>query len=223
MDTEGFNGVGQQTSMTYEANLFGLTFLLSSVLIFNSIFPVDAGTIRMIEGHCRHALLVLQELKDAKVPYNQNSRPSFLWAVQNFNLFNLKNSNLSEDELMLMLQATSKTTFGDMKQAQAIFGNEGPNQQMLNMLFKNVQLLPVRRPHKSDEVVANLNAHATHELSEEYISDTKRVRTAAFSSLELETIKSGPEFASQIEQWVLHGHIVLETSSNGKEAINVSS
>ena len=139
MDTEGFNGVGQQTSMTYEANLFGLTFLLSSVLIFNSIFPVDAGTIRMIEGHyvCPAGPA---ELKDAKVPYSKIlallSGPS-----RTSHLFNLKNSNLSEDELMLMLQATSKTTFGDMKQAQAIFGNEGPNQQMLNMLFKNVQLL----------------------------------------------------------------------------------
>ena len=130
---------------------------------------------------------------------------------------------MSEEELMSMLQATSTTTFGDMKQAQAIFGtNGGPNQQMLNVLFKSIQLLPVRRPHQSDEVVANLNAHATEELSEEYISDCKRVRTASYASLDVEVIRSGPEFASRIEQWVLHGHIVLESSSGGQEAINVS-
>ena len=36
IDTEGFGGVGGLTSRTYEANLFGITYLLSSALIFVS-------------------------------------------------------------------------------------------------------------------------------------------------------------------------------------------
>lgn len=37
VDTEGFSGVGSVTSRTYEANLFGMVYLLSSALIFNSM------------------------------------------------------------------------------------------------------------------------------------------------------------------------------------------
>ena len=36
IDTEGFSGVGGLTSRTYEANLFALTYLMSSAVIFNS-------------------------------------------------------------------------------------------------------------------------------------------------------------------------------------------
>lgn len=210
VDTEGFNGVGQQTSMTYEANLFGLTFLFSNVMIFNSIFPVDAGTVRMIEGHCRHAMLVLQELEDAHIIYNKNSRPAFVWAVQNFNLFNLKNSDMTETELLSMLEDTSDATFAEKKQAQAIFGGRGgPNLNLLNTLFTRISLVPVRRPHEKDEVVANLADYPMEELSKDYVQDVKRVRTTAFEGLR--AIYDGPAFAQQIEDWAVHGHIVLDT------------
>ena len=32
----------------YEANLFGLVQLMSTVMIFNSMFPVDASTVRTL-------------------------------------------------------------------------------------------------------------------------------------------------------------------------------
>ena len=38
---EGFSGVGSLTSRTYEANMFGITYLLSSAVVYNSMFPVD--------------------------------------------------------------------------------------------------------------------------------------------------------------------------------------
>ena len=54
IDTEGFSGVGSLTSRTYEANLFGLTYLMSSAVIFNSMFPVDTSTVASMNGHCNH-------------------------------------------------------------------------------------------------------------------------------------------------------------------------
>ena len=45
VDTEGFSGVGSLTSRTYEANMFGITYLLSSAVVYNSMFPVDASTV----------------------------------------------------------------------------------------------------------------------------------------------------------------------------------
>ena len=42
VDTEGFHGVQEKTSKTYENNLFALAYLLSSVLIYNSAYPVDS-------------------------------------------------------------------------------------------------------------------------------------------------------------------------------------
>jgi hypothetical protein len=35
VDTEGFHGVQEKTSKTYENNLFAVSYLLSSVLIYN--------------------------------------------------------------------------------------------------------------------------------------------------------------------------------------------
>jgi hypothetical protein len=50
-------------------------------------------------------------------------------------------------------------------------------------LFDSVQLLPVRRPHQSDEVVANLARHKSDELSSEYLEDVERLRRAATQGL----------------------------------------
>jgi hypothetical protein len=62
IDTEGFSGVGGLTSKTYEANLFGIVYLLSSAIIFNTMFPVDAGMVASLNAHAGHALHMLQEL-----------------------------------------------------------------------------------------------------------------------------------------------------------------
>ena len=35
---EGFSGVGSLTSRTYEANMFGITYLLSSAVVYSSMF-----------------------------------------------------------------------------------------------------------------------------------------------------------------------------------------
>lgn len=48
IDTEGFNGVGGVTSRAYESNLFGIIQLISSRVIFNSMFPVDASTVQQL-------------------------------------------------------------------------------------------------------------------------------------------------------------------------------
>jgi|AntAceMinimDraft_1070359.scaffolds.fasta_scaffold06355_7 hypothetical protein len=50
VDTEGFHGVHERTSRTYENNLFALSYLLSSTLIYNSAYPVDAHHIDEIKG-----------------------------------------------------------------------------------------------------------------------------------------------------------------------------
>ena len=47
VDTEGFHGVQERTSRTYENNLFALSYLLSSVLIYNSAYPVRGAARRM--------------------------------------------------------------------------------------------------------------------------------------------------------------------------------
>ena len=43
--------------------------------------------------------------------------------------------------------------------------------------------MAVRRPHASDEVVANLAAHGSETLSKEYLDDVAQLRAAATSQL----------------------------------------
>ena len=99
VDTEGFSGVGGLTSRTYEANLFGLIYLMSSAVLFNTMFPVDASTTRMMSDHASHALRMLKELSDHHV-WTLRKPPALVWAVQGFNLFNLRNTGISADDLL---------------------------------------------------------------------------------------------------------------------------
>ena len=70
--------------------------------------------------------------------------------------------------------------------ASAVLGSRASaatNSFVLEGLFRSVQLIPVRRPHTSDEVVANLGSHPSNELSKEYITDTGSLREATLAGL----------------------------------------
>jgi len=51
IDTEGFHGVQMLTSQTYESNLFALTHLLSSSMVFNTMYPADAADMNELKGY----------------------------------------------------------------------------------------------------------------------------------------------------------------------------
>ena len=106
-------------------------------------------------------------------------------------MHNLANSGIAPDELLAKLRNTSTYS----QASQAAFGAALPQQWLLDSLFRSVQLLPVRRPHASDEVrlpsqpalddaarsltdawpvmqvVANLDKYEATTLSTEYLSD----------------------------------------------------
>jgi hypothetical protein len=67
VDTEGFSGVGGLTSRTYEANLFGMVYLMSSTVIFNSMYPVDASMVERMNAYGKRTLDVIAELNDYDV------------------------------------------------------------------------------------------------------------------------------------------------------------
>jgi hypothetical protein len=101
IDTEGFSGVGGITSRTYEANLFGIIYLMSSAVIFNSMFPVDASTAASLNAHASNALQMAQALKDSKRAVLRR-RPRLVWSVQGFNAYNLLNSGMESQKTNLL-------------------------------------------------------------------------------------------------------------------------
>ena len=181
VDTEGFSGVGGRTSRTYEANLFGLVALMSSVLIFNSVFPVDASTVNTLNRFASHAVAVLKELNMHATVVSR--RPSsFLWVVQNFNQYNLANSKMSVDDFHDALTASGDSASAEASAAASkLLGAPGKSMRrgLLSQLFSSQHLHPVRRPAASDEVVANLARHGSAELSEEYLQDAAKLRELA--------------------------------------------
>ena len=178
IDTEGFSGVGGLTSRTYEANLFGITYLMSSAIIFNSMFPVDASIVERMNAYGRRTLDMIAELNDYGVA-SKRLMPSLLWSVQSFNMHNLLNSKMSVDDLLSDLKnasrpdqngggggaaaASAAMSTGKMIKstaASAVLGGQASaatNTFVLEGLFSAVKLLPIRRPSPDDEVVANLN------------------------------------------------------------------
>ena len=195
IDTEGFSGIGGRTSRTYEANLFGIVSLMASVLIFNTAFPVDASTVHMLGRFASHALAVLTELNRHATAVSRRP-PALVWVVQNFNLHNLANSHMTVDELHEALHASStSSTAGELPPAAAqLLGRAGKGMRrgLLGSLFASQHLHPVRRPHPSDEVVANLAKHSSSELTKEYLSDAAKLKELSRATHSAQTPRCTP-------------------------------
>ena len=149
---QGFSGIGGRTSKTYEANLFGLCTLLSSAVIFNTVFPVDAGTVSLLNTFASRAVSVLKELNMHGAVVSRRP-PTLLWVVQNFNEYNLRNSHLTVEQLhdLLSKSATDADASDIPPAAQALLGapGKGVRRNLLSSLFVSQHLHPVRRPHAS--------------------------------------------------------------------------
>ena len=234
IDTEGFSGIGGRTSRTYEANLFGLVTLMSSVLIFNTIFPVDASTVNMLNRFSSQAVAVLKELGSHAAFFSRRP-PSLLWVIQNFNEFNLRNSKMDVATFHDALTTSGETAADDVSAAAAKLLGEGRGTMrrgLLSSLFSSQHLHPVHRPATSDEVVANIAAHASSELSVQYLADAAKLRALASrqavavhqcrdpslrgaGARECATKPlSGGEFVAQLERWVALGHIAVDESGS---------
>jgi len=237
IDTEGFSGVGSITSKTYEANLFGIVYLLSSVLIFNTMFPVDASTVSSLNAHANHALQMLQALKESGQEVRR-TRPRLIWSVQSFNIYNLHNSGMGADDLLSSLRNASQPSSSES--ALAVLGEAGSSASvwLVERLFEEQQLIPVRRPHHSDEVVANLAKYNSSMLSPDYLQDLEHLRLASMRHTrpvhrckEKDTLSAadhctaellhGSEFVELLGGWLKHGFILdqsdLESSDKANE------
>lgn len=184
IDTEGFSGVGGLTSRTYEANLFGVVYLLSSALIFNSMFPVDASTVSQLNRHCARSLQMLKALGDAHFP-RQRKAPSLIWSVQSFNMHQLRNTGLGAADLLAQLQRSSEKRQSDPA-VSALLGSTGSASHaawLVDQLFESTTMVPVRRPHANDEIVANLAKYKSSKLSPKYLHDADTLRATALRGL----------------------------------------
>ena len=54
---------------------------------------------------------------------------------------------------------------------------------MIGQLFRQTELVPIRRPHPSDEVVANLDKHSSSILSKDYLRDAESLRDTVVTNL----------------------------------------
>ena len=237
IDTEGFSGVGGITSKTYEANLFGIIYLISSAIVFNSMFPVDASTVTNLNAHASHALQMVQALKDGVGV--QRARPRLIWSVQSFNVFNLRNSGMEPEDLLSALRNASRPA-GHVHGSAVLGGAASASSAwLIERLFEEQQLIPIRRPHQSDEVVANLGQFSSATLSPDYLHDVDHLRAAASHKLQpvhrcrevgplLTADKctaqpwGGDAFVEQLNKWLKDGFILdqsdLETLDEEDEA-----
>ena len=123
--------------------------------------------------------------------------------------------------------------------ASAVLGSrasDATSSFVLESLFRSVQLVPVRRPHAEDEVVANLANYPSSQLSASYLHDADALREAtlrsilpahhchADASVPLFPKRcgtepfTGPQLVEQIRIWLKYGHIV--DPSESAEAAN---
>ena len=181
----------------------------SSVLIYNSAYPVDSHHIDELKGYSRTATNMHATLEGRGVHVARN-RPDLLWAVQNFNFYNLNNSGMSGDTLMGNL--TDSVMLGALGMADHSLEN-------LHGMFRSKSMAPIHRPHDDDQVLANLGAHQDGELRADYTADLRRLRDKVCGSIRPMQVEgrpvSGRDFALNIERWVLYGHINIAEDSEG--------
>ena len=200
----------------------------------------------------KRTLDVVAELNDYNVA-NKRLMPKLLWTVQSFNLFNLQNSKMTIDQLLSDLKNTSRGEGGaaggsagkgaasiKSTSASALLGgraSEATSMFVLESLFREVQLLPVRRPHGEDEIVANLAKYPSSRLNADYLSDAERLKNSAIDGLlpvhrcrdnssrvplfpkRCGTVPfTGEQLVEQIGVWLKYGHIIDPSESD--EALN---
>lgn len=90
LDTEGFHGVLQRTTQSFEANMFAVVCLMSSVVIYNSRAPLDAKDVERLRTFATTTSIVRAELTARGLgEVEQLPKPSLVWAVQNINFRHL--------------------------------------------------------------------------------------------------------------------------------------
>lgn len=90
LDTEGFHGVLQRTTRSFEANMFAAVCLMSSVVIYNSRAPLDAKDVERLRTFATTTAMVVEELAAHGLgDVAQLQQPSLIWAVQNINFRHL--------------------------------------------------------------------------------------------------------------------------------------
>ena len=115
---------------------------------------------------------------------------------------------------------------------------EASNTFVLDGLFRSTNLVPVRRPHADDKVVANLARYPSDILSTDYLHDVDALRELSLHEIlpahrcrlqNKTTIPlfpkrcgiapwTGPELVSALEVWVKYGHVVDPSETD--EALN---
>ena len=157
-----------KTLLQTSKSLTTQVYLLSSVVIFNTMFPVDASTVANLNAHANQALQMLQALKEGGKEVRR-TRPRLIWSVQCFNVFNLQNSGMEAEDLLSSLRNASRPAAS--ASALAVLGEAASSTStwLVERLFEEQQLIPVRRPHFSDEVVANLDRYNSSMLSQDYL------------------------------------------------------
>jgi len=212
IDTEGFHGVQQLTSQTYESNLFALTHLLSSTMVFNTMYPADAADISELKGYSSMAFAMQQSLLAQGMPV-QKPHPSLFWVVQNFNFVNLLNSNFTAEGLFDSL------VNGTTKQ-----GAEDHDLANLKTMFRSRAMVPMHKPHFKDDLLSNLGTVPDKELFPEYIQDLDSFQGLVASQLRPMQIDGrdidGNEFADNIARWILYGHIHIEEDDRNRRFVD---
>jgi len=212
------------------------------------MFPVDASIVERMNGYGRRTLDMIAELNDYGVA-SRRLMPSLVWSVQSFNMYNLENSRMTAGMLLGDLKNTSRKEASASSAgaavksiaASAVLGSraaEASNTFVLDGLFRSTNLVPVRRPHADDKIVANLARYPSDILSTDYLHDVAALRELSLREIlpahrcrlqNKTTIPlfpkrcgiapwTGPELVSALEVWVKYGHVVDPSETD--EALN---
>lgn len=210
MDTEGFAG---DANALYDSKVFGVTSLLSSAMLYNSVKMIDQSAIDTVEMLARQTQLFAHR---AKANYERNNRtsctnrqsnkdqidqcihesrlmfPHLVWVAQDFTQDLMKQS---ADEWLLSLLSRPHH-----RETHVV--NDDRARASITDMFASVHCRTLFLPHTSRETLQHLDRVTESELTTEYKQDLQALKQLVFSN-QLLTNKGTGKHLVHLLRWLV--------------------
>jgi len=174
IDSEGL--FSSNMTESYDAKIFAISSLLSSLLIYNTIHNIDQSYIDYIEILARRAQLFSMKMKlknsekESRTDVELMKFPPLIWVIQDF-VLNLKKGTTATEWLNSMLKTPNK---------------DGKPSSSIPEIFESIECKPLFYPVTSNPMkLRHLDKVSADELNSDYLADIQDLREFVFKNVQV--------------------------------------
>lgn len=181
LDCEGLGSVDGDPA--YDARLFTISMLLSSLIVYNSIGSIDEVAIEGIEFMCQLAKEIKAE--DSKGRYLAELFPKFVWLLRDFSLKleDPSGKKLTPDEYF---EACLEYSKGNNEMVE----KRNRTRRIIKEMFSERECFTMIRPALTEFEVQRLDKMRNSELRPEFVDQCKKFRNKLVKVVKVKRVAS---------------------------------